>query len=498
MSITDAQFEKAFKILGIPTAAWRELDMAARCFAGYKDRVYVVYDQTPQVQEVKLYGLSRGTNTDAYGNIYASCASSTGSWIAKLYKNSARTSQVASGIHTTCNTSQTVTLTSKNSSGLSGTMKLSAHSADESDIKLIPRYNFVGLADDLDPTVTLDTDLSDQYAAALSSWTARCTAIANGLLSQRGACETEMTNIIKSVFAELINSGNMVSGDLLSGTVTTTGGQVTYTYSGILKDLYDAMSTNSAFIKMSTVSFGTVTSGAGQQGRLSATTKTPTQYVEADDTIRIECVKTLDSAKEEFTVKSKKYGEANYQMRLGQAFQAPEIGIKTMTFNRKIQMTGSAITDHAASNITSGTATITGETSTYVDLSNSALYGKLTTSGSWHSVALYSDSTRSACVAYGTRTGAGSVTCAEYGSSGITFVCTIVGAPETSNFQVDLNIGQVEDYWEMTASNNETGVFSYILGRVFKYDLPASASPTIPDSYTTNWDDFVYTTYHRS
>ena len=514
--VAQADYNSAFEQLGIIGAAWRTLGKMSKSFAGYEDSVYMLNDQANQVNLLKLYGLDRGTNTDTDGKLYVSIASSSGNWQAKIYDSSARSATVlvasatGSGV-----TAQDLTVTAQNSSGMTGTLSIAAWSAADADIIGIPRWNIKGRCDDIDPTDDSLPDLSNYYTQSLKNIWSTSEGIGNSIIAQRSNLKARMDELLQYGIAYLIDSGNL-GGTLLDKDTTDSSGTITNSYTGVLKDLYDSFADDSQYFLKNTVSFGSLTSGSGQEGRITATTKTPYQYVLDDDVITMRCTNPIGSDRETFSIKSRSYGEAENELTLGQSFLAPEIGIKTLLLNRDVAFgsySASSGSTYFAESLSGNTFSITGETSAYIDADNSAIYGQAVKAAVTSNITIsyYSSSGRAAASKIATiifsnpgNDNPVAKTVAAANGSGITISqpcddLDTMPVATTFTWTVDLNLNEENDFYQMTAANDDAGLWMNVLGRLYKFEFQStsSANQTISEDYIKIWEDFIVDKNHN-
>ena len=510
-----ADYNQVFEGLGIAIQGWRKIGKAARGFIGYNDDIMTINDAANQLTLLELKGLVRGVNTDSEGLLYGTIANSAGDWNVQVFASSDRSagarvaSATGSGV-----TPQTITLTEQGDSGLIGEVTLAAHSADNNTIVFVPKYNVNALCDDIDPT-NADEDLSELLSANNTAIQRTSSTVGSSLVGILSSFEARINDYMRGAVAKLIDSGNRRSGTLLTKTTTTSAGEVSLTYKGIIKDLYDVMTADSQAFLENTVSFSAFTAGSGQQGALTQTTATPMQYVVDDDVITLECVKTLDSTTEEFEVSSENYGQAFNRLRLGANYTAPEIGISAMKVDRSVVFSNyspASGNTYFAGTFSNVSYSMTGETADFVNLTGDLIYGEAEKASADDKVTIsyYKGSSRATADKIATLTfdnpgndNPYTATLTQSNASGITIVqpCDDLDSmPDDTTFtwDVQLKISQVEDYYKTNASNDEVGIWSTVLGRIYKYELPTDGTATISEDYVKVSDDFVVDKKHKS
>jgi len=506
---TAADYNQVFELLGIPVMSWRVLNKFAKSYLGYEDTINITNDTEQAIKFLSLTGLVKGGNTDGAGLLYLSLASLGGSaWNIKVYASADHdaATRVASGTASVL-CAREVALVEQGDSGITGIISLAAYSDDDEDVIAIPRWNITAMHDDIDPT-NADDVLADYISQHITGGKSTARTIGTAITGAQNQAAAQINNIMRGALARLVESGNIATGNLLTKTTTKASGAVTLSYTGIVKDVIDQMTADSTEFKANTVSLGSLTSGTGQQGRVTATVKTAQNYVVDDDTFTIRCVKALGSETEEFSVKSETYGEAENRLRLGASFTAPELGIKAMTLDRNVLFSTyspASGNTYYAKTFSNLSFTITGETSDFVDVGASKIYGSGIKASATDVVTIsyYRGSSRAEADKIATVSFANpgndtpkSATLTQSNSSGITIVqpCDDLDAmPDDVEFtwQVNLGLNEVSDYYKLDAVNNNVGVWSNVLGRLYKIEFPTNSSEDISEDYIRIWEDFL-------
>jgi len=486
---TQAEWNKLFTAIGLALNAFRQMAAFSQSFFGYEDVVYVNLDQANDIRFIKLDGIKKGENTDSEGFLYVDKDLNGSDKRLRIYKDSGLTSLVATAQGTLA-ADELVDVTENNSSGITGKSYF-AHTTDDSDIFLTIRFNVPSLSDEFDPKAGTP-DLSDDYSSFMNALGTTGRAVGADLVAKAGLFRDLMSDaLFVGAVAEFIQSGYRISGTLLDATPNTVGGQLAWTYRGILPDLYKAMSDDSQLLKKTTASIGAAVAGSLNTGALTFQSKTAREYAEDGDTVRVECLTELGTTElEKFAVSTVKRGQESYRATLRQGFDSRALGLYLL-LRRSMTLSGAG-----SSYLT--VPTITGENTTNIDATNGVLYGELIKSGSTRRVKLYTSTNRLTSELV---SDSGDVTDSEpftietlgVGNStlAMTFLLNTGAAGDaTYDFEVALNLPKKGDYWELPVTSDERGTFSTVLGRVFQYELPTDlSSPTIDDRLAHTWND---------
>lgn len=490
---TASQWLQAFKIASIGFNAMRQLAAMSTSFFGREDRPYVLYDEDQTIKWIKISGAKRGINTesgDLYGWAFAKIINNGGNKELHIYADVGLGTEVAQAIGTGLLV-ETVDIVEVSSSNVTGKARFEYGSGDDTDIALVFRWNVPGLADNID-VESGDDVLTDYYDSFLDGIATLSRAYGSDLLAKAGTMRDQVTiGLFAGGIAQLIDSPNRLSGNVLTPIADTTGGKLAWTYTGIVKDLDDKMIEDSEVFKENTVAAGSVVAGSNNTGDFNFT-KTPKQYCEDGDVVRLECLSTLGSTQKElFSVGSVNRGSEPYRITIGQNFDSRMLGI-LLRLERNMNLTGAGAAYLAS-------PTITGETSDYVDMSSLKLYGTITksNSGADLQIRLWRASTKGAADKVAdsgtiTDTEPYTIVCTEVNNSGITMTYTIdTGAAGDGDyvFEVELKIASVGDWWEIPLTNNMAGIWAIVLGRTFLYEFQTDPTETIPEGILRIWDE---------
>jgi len=494
--VTTAEFTKMFQALSYGVNAQRQLATMSESFVSMTTPIYVMLDDSKQIAWIRIYGLKRGTNCDADGWLYGALDLDGADVRLQVYKDAGKANLVLTGTGTLA-TIQDVTLTESNASGLSGEVRMK-RTGDDGDLKFVPRWNVPGLCSNFDTATDVGNDeLSEAYGTYLSETEDLARSIGEDLLAQSESMRNHyMNNFFPQVAAELIGSGNKQEGRLLEGTPTTTNGSLSWVYKGIIKDLYDQMVDDADHIQANTVAAGSATAGSANGGKITVTTKTAKQYCIDEDRVWIKCLTALGASQlERFEISSEQAGIESYQATYRQTFDSRQIAV-SLYLNRDITL-GGAGAPGAPNGVY--TPTISGESTSNVDVSNKALYGDYIQSGTTRRLIIYNSSAKGTgdiVADSGVQDIGGAepttLTASASGTTPLTsFAVTSGGGlgDGTHAVTIDLALPDVGDYWYFDLSNRGEGVASYVLGRAFLFEFYTDAAPTIDDQDMRVWDD---------
>jgi hypothetical protein len=466
----------------------RQLSGMSTSFFGREDRVYVLNDENGNIHWLKLYGLKRGVNTDQNGWGYAEISDSGGNKLIEIYSDGAKTALVANALGTGLAT-EVLDVVEQNNSGVTGRIKFEMAFAD-ADIKIIPRWNVPGLSKNFDSEAG-DPELTDDYSSYMAGLETLARSIGADLLAKAGIVRDQTNDgLFTGAVAEVVRSSHRLTGRLLQAISNVSQGQLEWDYSGIVPDLASKMDEEDWYLKPCVVAAGAISAGSGNAGSYNWT-RSPKQYAEDGDTVRVECISTLGSVnKERFSVGSVNRGEDPNRLTIAQDFDSRQLGI-LLRLERDMLLTGVG-----AAYLTN--PTITGETSTYVDMNSKKLYGIVSKSGLERRVRLYQgidrlDTQIVADTGTLTPTEPETVSATSVRNSGITmtFLLDASGALDGDHlFEVELNIANVGDWWEFDLSNDMAGIWVVLLGRIWLYDgFPTTGSTQVPEELIRIWDE---------
>lgn len=434
------------------------------------------YDANEYLTNWALSGVNLFTNTDEKGLLYVSIVPNNGNWDVNIWMDALRGSLVAKA--TAVAAGATGTLVEQNSSGLSGTVDLSAGIGADATIWLRPRCGLLQQIGNVPINDTFDSFLKADLMSILTN-------VVDGIATALSKSESFAKRYMIDWIGNKIGSQESTYS---TPTETPSGGTISYENEGMLRDLIDAMEddTNAGAQSIESPAIGSISESADVDNVGAGTVGTPTWFEYAEECIvTLECiVETIGS--EAFSVVAKRSKEgtimtAQNNLTVTKTYVSTDIGIKSMTLIRTITDSGDEanhFSDWAFS----------GETSVNTD--DGVLYCGYV-SGT-KILSIYSDSGRSELVAQGTWDGVDGSTCVlvEQNSSGLSGSVKIsqVGAVDpltTNTLEVDLNVFKEEDRIYLTYTRAALSFLELFFGRLFKTELPFDnlGAHTIEDDY---------------
>lgn len=494
---TDAQWLTATNAQGFGLRAARYLEDAARRFDRKRTQLVVVSrDQDPfetPHSANALTGVAYGTNTDANGDLWVRLATGTPNTVS-LYSATGASGLVAQG---TANDGATATMTAQNSSGLSGTLRLSstvtAITDDTVRIRVLQDF----------PLETLDLwdDSGEDDGKSRAAAERMCTSIANGIRSQiNGAVNTFFREIAISaadnpkpqikaflesdettLFSEVVeNDGSDNISRTEVGVWALQKQAMADETTGSTQDITQRVVSRSAGVAdTNNTGSATIASGTAEdRAKLGKFT--------------LECTSGLGNGgggSEEFSGKfvatNSDFTSTFSGLVIGKTFALPHGG-GTITMVRSLTKTGDGSNADVGA---ASTFSATGENETNTD--SGLLYGTVTANGSNWDIEFYSDSARSSLVAQATNvaTAASSQTASAQNGSGLTITFDVGSGPtDTNTFTIDLNYHSVsnsvnqKDRYTFSTTETSSGYTARVLAEVFDAEWNGIASsPQLAD-----------------
>jgi hypothetical protein len=467
----------------------RQLAAFSTSLFGREDRSYPKNDQGNGIKWIKIYGLRWGINTEDNGFNYATLINNGGNKELHIYRDIGLGIEYAQAIGTGLGV-ETVDIVPVGSSGLSGRVRFEYPGSDDTDIWIVHRWNVPGLAKNIDLEAG-EPELTDDYTAFMAGLETLARSLGSDLLSKSAIVRDQVTTgLIAGAIAEFIKSANKLSGNVITAIPDTVGGGLAWEYSGIIKDLADAMVADDHYFTPNIVANSVPTFPAAQAGQYDFTI-TPKQYVEDADVFRVECISTLASTqKETFRIGSNNRGQESNILTIGQDFDSRQLGL-AIRMERDMLLAGAG-----SAYLTN--PTITGESSDYVDMGSKKLYGTLTKNGTERRIRMYrqidkleADLVADSGIVIDVEPFTIQVTSAKNSGINMTYLIDASLALDGDyDFEVQLNIANPGEYWEFETSNNMAGIWIILFGRIYLYDgFPTTGSTQIDESLIRIWDE---------
>jgi len=419
-----------------------------------------------------------GTDADEDGKLYLTISDETpgaGQARIQVFKESGKTTEVLRG---TGSDSGTVNLFPQNNqfSGFTGTATTVVMASITASITTIIYENFI---DTRKRVLDVFNDTEFEAKAASSFYN----SIDDAVSSIDGAQSAIITAFEEWALQDLKQELKSGATSFVIHEETSSDGAVTLTTRGLIADLDDAMDDDSVgsqtVLKITTSNTSAAFDG-DNAGSGTITTLTVKEYA-LDGFFEANCVvETIGREEFSCTIARSDTNDtipAQRRARVAKAWKSGDLGVE-FTIDRVITDSGTSAGDFA-------TWAFAGETST--NTNDGVLYASMDSSGTFHSLTLFSAITRNASekVAQGTRTGNGAITITTAGGSGLTGSVTLTFTADTSDLVVKLNVFKKDDRFNFTITNNFDARINEFLSKNYSFALRSLASPTIDDSFAT-------------